>query len=767
MKHAFIDNRCSLWDVGITTIYIRQTKFELLSAPKRGGSCFVYEALKKESIGTKEYEHRVILKEFYPILDKQDSAAIIRCKDGSFSVSESIQNSEYYQKRLKKFLDSYEIMLELSKRSDSTDHSVTALSLTESYGTWYIEETYDSGKLIFDYDTETTPSLKDFLTTMKDCLLVVKNLHQLGYYHLDIKPDNISATKSGVIKLWDIDSLVKISEIGNYRDFMWSDGFSAPEIESASKRPEDAPYLIGPWTDIYSIAQLFCYYCFKRPLQYMELIDKLPELTTHIPRADFYITEDHYMSEYLSNEKEIPLFSRNGIYLLKHFLLRALSFRKNERYQTIDEALSDLSTIIERCDSDKLQPIDNFNELTSEEFQAFDNFEELEKLEEFFASYNNLYFASITGSTAEKRLSLAKYYATKHRTDYDTIFQMGSDHLSTALEGLLFFGQKPSHFNIQHILADLKQYCRNHKLLIIIKDGIFEEGLSFNEQDYDVLEELMSFDEMSLHFLCLSKENCLGSYIIEKNKKNIKCPFFEVSLNSTDKTLTPQKEAVCLPCSNKETETAAKFNVSWKAFGIALLFAVIGIFFAEAPDYFMTNYLTEATISSWYRPLIYISTLGPLFFTCAAIYFYDFLIGQGNLLSLIGLIKKFSQVFLSILAIADALMLSKYVSVIGISMLGIKYGIPHIDYAEQFIAIPKYILYAFLLVLLIGIPLLWSFYRNKRNTFRFLQNILCITAIIFAFIHLSVHTFQMKWVLIIYIVLWMVTWLSLKIIKQL
>ena len=69
MKHAFIDNRCSLWDVGITTIYIRQTKFELLSAPKRGGSCFVYEALKKESIGTKEYEHRVILKEFYPILD--------------------------------------------------------------------------------------------------------------------------------------------------------------------------------------------------------------------------------------------------------------------------------------------------------------------------------------------------------------------------------------------------------------------------------------------------------------------------------------------------------------------------------------------------------------------------------------------------------------------------------------------------------------------------------------------------------------------------
>jgi len=181
----------------------------------------------------------------------------------------------------------------------------------------------------------------------------------------------------------------------------------------------------------------------------------------------------------------------------------------------------------------------------------------------------------------------------------------------------------------------------------------------------------------------------------------------------------------------------------------------------------MTNYLTEATVSSWYRPLIYISTLGPLFFTCAAIYFYDFLIGQGNLLSLIGLIKKFSQVFLSILAIADALMLSKYVSVIGLSMLGIKYGIPHIDYAEQFIAIPKYILYAFLLVLLIGIPLLWSFHRNKRNTFRFLQNILCITAIIFAFIHLSVHTFQMKWVLIIYIVLWMVTWLSLKIIKQL
>lgn len=764
MRHSFIDNRCSLWDIGITTIDIHQTKFELLAAPKRGGSCFVYEALKKESVGTKEYEHRVILKEFYPILDKRDSAAIIRQKDGYLSVSDGVRNSEYYQKRLKKFLDSYEIMLELGKRSDSTDHSVTALSLTEYNGTWYIEETYDSGRLIFDY--ETPPSLKDFLTTMKNCLLVVKNLHQLGYYHLDIKPDNISVTKSGVIKLWDIDSLIKISELGTYRDFMWSDGFSAPEIESASKRPEDASYLIGPWTDIYSIAQLFCYYCFKRPLQYMELIDKLPEITNYIPHADFYVTKDHYIGKYLSAENDIPLFSRNGIYLLKHFLLRALSFRKAERYQTIDEALSDLSVIIERCDADKLQPIDNFNELTAEEFQSFDRFEELEKLETFFASYNHLYFAEITGATAKERLSLVKYYATKHRTDYDTIFQMGSEHLSTALEGLLFFGQKPARCNIQHILADLRQYCRNHKLLFIIKEGLFEEeSLTFNEQDYEILEELMGFDEMSLHFLCLSKENCLGSYTITENEQPVNYPFFEVSLDSTAESPASPLEDRCLTRSKNGHKTLKKFNISLESFGISLLFAAIGVLISEAPDYFMTNFFTEETISSWYRPLICISTLGPLFFTCAAIYFYDFLIGEGSLQNMIDLIKNFSQVFLAILAITDALMLSKYVSAIGISMLGIKYGIPHIDYAEQFIAIPKYILYVFLLILLIGIPLLWILYRKNRNTFRLLQNILCILAIIFAFVYLAVHTFEMEWVLIIYIVLWLVTWLSQKTIK--
>ena len=215
MKHSFIDHRCSLWDIGLTTVYLYQTEFELLGPPKRGGSCLVYEALKKERSETEIYERHVILKEFYPVLKKSDCMGISRDKDGTLLISPGI--SDNYQKRLKKFLDSYRIMLELGKQSDSVEHSVIPLSLTEAYGTWYLEETYDSGKLIFDY--ETPPSLKDFLTTMKNCLTVVGRLHQLGYYHLDIKPDNISCTKSGVIKLWDIDSLVKISELGTIRTF--------------------------------------------------------------------------------------------------------------------------------------------------------------------------------------------------------------------------------------------------------------------------------------------------------------------------------------------------------------------------------------------------------------------------------------------------------------------------------------------------------------------------------------------------------------------
>ena len=658
MKQHTIDSRCSLWDIGVTTTFIEQKEFEILAPPKRGGSCLVYEAYKKEKNGLEEYKHRVILKEFYPMLNLNDAVGIRREKDGSLFVSEEIRHSSYYRKRWEKFRASYKMMLELGEQSDSNDHSVTVLSLSEANGTLYIEEAYDSGRLIFDY--EETPTLNEFLTTMKNCLLVLKNLHQLGYYHLDLKPDNISCTKSGVIKFWDIDSFVKISELDKYPDFLWSDGFSAPEIESAAKRPYDAPYLIGPWTDIYSVAQLFCYYCFKKPLQYMELLQVLPELAKHIPQADFYITKDHYMGEYLHNNEPFPLFSKNAIYLLKHFLLRSLSFRQTERYQTIDEALTDLNIIIEQCDCNKIQPVDTFTELNSENFFNFDQFDDLKKLENFFCSQkckDKFFFATITEGNEENRLHLADYYATKHRLDYDTIIKVQSDKLDTALHMFYFYGQKPAAFNSQHILADLKQYCRNHKLLIIINDILpVDSLLSGDDKDRKILNELMQFQDIPPHFLFLSEYNRLGNYILTENGQKQIHPFFE---------LKQKNDNICADLSNTKDVKVSMFHQKTLSFlsdclnTITLkdLFLFIFYFYflvlSSLPDDYLSIFLGIE------HPGIYLGIVRPFIFIAVTMCFYGYLNEDFSLDGIIHFSKENRLILLTQLCISIVISLPK------------------------------------------------------------------------------------------------------------
>ena len=461
MNMEFTDSRCSLWDIGLHQIRLLHNIYEISGAPKRGGSCLVYEAVKKEYVGQKTFEHRVILKEFYPV---SNAGIITRTAAGELHISEAAKSASDYQKRLEKFLVSYEIMLELEKSDDSVDHSVTAHALFEANGTWYIEEAYDSGVLFFDYFkvNNTFPSIKYVLNSLAYCLEIIGHLHKLGYYHLDIKPENLSFTKSGVVKFFDTDSFVKISELGTCTDFLQSDGFSAPELALAAKRPASAPYLIGPWTDIYSIAQFICCYLFDRPLSYIELWDYLPELENYILFTDYYEDKEHYYFETYEDAMKLkngaiqsqPRIVRNGVYLLKMFLDRTLSPDISERYQSTSEALEVLHRIIECFHNYKLQLEDHFQEFVPEEFN---HFEELQHLEYLLWSdhmplkhpfYNHTHKVSskdssrlivIDGKENELLKKFVKYYATIYREKYDSIHEIHGTDLKDALQQLKFF----------------------------------------------------------------------------------------------------------------------------------------------------------------------------------------------------------------------------------------------------------------------------------------------------------------------------------------
>lgn len=507
------DSRCSLWDIGLRQIRLLNNIYEISGAPERGGSCLVYKAVKKEFVGQETFEHRVVLKEFYPV---SNAGIITRTDTGELQIPET----SAYQKRLEKFIDSYKIMLELKKSDDSIDHSVTVNALFKANGTWYIEESYDSGILFFDYykTNNVFPSIKYVLGSLAYCLEIVGRLHKLGYYHLDIKPENLSFTKSGVVKFFDTDSFVKISELETCTDFMQSDGFSAPELALAAERPASAPYLIGPWTDIYSIAQFICYYLFGKPLSYIELLDYLPELEKYIIFTDYYEEKEHYYFETYEDAMKLkngdlqahPRVVQNGVYLLKTFLNRALSPDIYDRYQCAEEALGELRRIVECFHNYKLQLEDLFQEFIPEEFTHFEKMQQLEDLlwnyrkpvinpvyrhSQKEASIDSSRLVVIKGKENELPKEFVKCYATIYREKYDSIHEIHGTDLEDALYQLRFF--QHGNASIYEALKLSVQDLSYPTLLIFYDESIKTQPVN----DGRILSKLLQTANRNLHIL--------------------------------------------------------------------------------------------------------------------------------------------------------------------------------------------------------------------------------------------------------------------------
>lgn len=528
------DKRYGFEDLKICEITLQNNHYRLTSKSKRGANCLVYEAVRMEQIGAKILEHQVILKEFYPLMDLNFPEQILRNTDGSLKVPERIQKSPVYQHRLQKFLDSYEIMLELSKFNDGIEHTVALHSLIEANGTWYIEEVYDAGVLLFDYfeTYDIFPSIRQFLNFLGYSLEIIGNLHKLGYYHLDLKPDNLSFTRSGIVRFIDTDSFVKISELQSCHTFPESLGFSAPELSMASERPCDAPYLIGPWTDIYSLAQFLCCYLFDRTVQYPELRELLPKLEESILYTDYY-TDYQWFEKYsdiqvLQSENCSckPLISMNGVFLLKRFLLKALTPRLSSRYRTAEEALRDLDRIKDCFSNYQFQLIDHFQESLPSKFQYY---KELEHLEHLLFEYSSpkicnssLRISQIQCTCSDTRKEFAKYYASLNRERYDSIHEISGTDLDAAFLDLKFF--QTSGLPVENELSLAISHRELPTLLIFYDESTKTEPVN----DGRFIKYLFDSSLQNLHLLFVTSNNRLSSLNSFHNRHHY--PIYQVLL---------------------------------------------------------------------------------------------------------------------------------------------------------------------------------------------------------------------------------------------
>lgn len=231
-----------LLDNGKTYDFINKRshiKYEISKCIGLGGNSVVYEVFCNDNeIG--------VLKELYPF-----DLSIERDDDGNLIVNgKDIALFEYRKEEFAKLPVKRRFLLELSSKIASTlpEHC----QMYEGRNTLYFFQSKTIGKCYSEIEGD---SLEDIIKTIIALLYTLKSYHEVGYVHLDVKPENMLVIKDGdnfKVQLFDFDTVTKISDLekGKVESLPFSEDYSSPEQE---KRLYNE---ISIASDIYSVGMI-------------------------------------------------------------------------------------------------------------------------------------------------------------------------------------------------------------------------------------------------------------------------------------------------------------------------------------------------------------------------------------------------------------------------------------------------------------------------------------------------------------------------------
>lgn len=178
----------------------------------------------------------VAIKEYYP------SELVSRAPDHSVSVrTTSTEHREQYDWGLERFLDEARALATFRH-----PNIVRVLRYFREHGTAYIVMEYESGLPLKRWVPHNLPlTRKAVLGIVEPLLDGLEAVHNSGFLHRDIKPDNIYVRADGTPVLLDFGAARRVSADKDMTNIV-SPGF-APFEQYHSQGNQ------GPWTDIYSI----------------------------------------------------------------------------------------------------------------------------------------------------------------------------------------------------------------------------------------------------------------------------------------------------------------------------------------------------------------------------------------------------------------------------------------------------------------------------------------------------------------------------------
>ena len=247
-------------------------------------------------------ERKVAIKEYFPSM-------LANRNMNNSTVVPSKGDSENFFYGLKFFMDEARSLARFEKHS----HIVNVYDFFASHGTGYMVMQFLEGDSLSSFITQNGGKLsvekaKSFIFPVLDAL---KTLHAVQLYHRDISPQNIMITENHVPVLIDFGAArYVVGEQSHSLDVIMKPGYTP--IEQLSSRGN-----IGPWTDIYACGASL----------YFMISGIVP------PSATDRVYKDEL----------VPLAFIDGLKTqsisaeLNEAILRALSVRGDDRFQTIDE----------------------------------------------------------------------------------------------------------------------------------------------------------------------------------------------------------------------------------------------------------------------------------------------------------------------------------------------------------------------------------------------------------------------------------------------
>lgn len=271
----------------------------------------------------------------------------------------------------------------------------------DANGTLYIDMTYFVGDT---YDRVIDGTLYDLLRRVKALTRIIGHYHDLGYLHLDIKPQNIYAIPETpeMVMMFDFDSVVRKHDLAALITSSYTDTWAAPEQKLPKYRNK-----ICEATDLFAIGEIVFFKLFGR-----------------------HSTEDerYSFSQYeYPDEKLLKTVNPRVFPLLTEFFQKTLCRVPAQRFRTAEDLMKKLDELLKLTDPNLSFVRDNFTYQSSGFFGREDL---LDRISCFFngtlPEKGNTLFLSGVGGIG--KTELAKRYAYLHGNAFDRIIFLPYQH---------------------------------------------------------------------------------------------------------------------------------------------------------------------------------------------------------------------------------------------------------------------------------------------------------------------------------------------------